>query len=113
MLILLGMLLIGLFAGIWGFLMFFFPDQWDRLTEAIGGPTPRWMYPGPRPLAPIIKLGNRPGGLVICIEPPGPVFNSPTARPWAVRRRLRRRRHDCNQVGQCIEAGTAHSTDVR
>jgi hypothetical protein len=67
MLILLGMLLIGLFAGIWGFLMCFFPAQWDRLTEAIGGPTPRWMYPGPRPLAPIIKLGNRAGGLVICI----------------------------------------------
>ncbi len=67
MLILLGMLLIGLFAGAWGFTMCFFPAQWDRLTEAIGGPTPRWMYPGSKRLAPIIKLGSRLASLVICM----------------------------------------------
>jgi hypothetical protein len=55
MLILLGMLLIGLFAAAWGFTMCFLPAQWDRLTEAIGGPTPRWMFPGPKSLAPIMN----------------------------------------------------------
>jgi len=67
MLILLGMLLIGLFAASWGFTMCFFPAQWGRLTEAIGGPSPRWMYPGPKSLAPIMKLGSRAVGMVICI----------------------------------------------
>ena len=67
MLILLGMLLIGLFGGLWGFLMCFLPARWVRLTEAIGGPTPRWMYPGPKRLAPIIKLGNRAAGMIIFI----------------------------------------------
>jgi hypothetical protein len=33
MLILVMMLLIGLFAGVWGFLMCFFPARWDKLTE--------------------------------------------------------------------------------
>jgi len=67
MLILLGMLLIGLFAAVWGFMMCFLPARWDRLTEALGGPTPRWMYPGPKYLAPIMKLGSRAAGMVICI----------------------------------------------
>ena len=67
MLILLGMLLIGLLAAVWGFMMCFLPTRWENLTEAIGGPTPRWMYPGPRHLAPIIKLSSRAAGLVICI----------------------------------------------
>jgi hypothetical protein len=67
MLILLMMLLIGLFAGIWGFVMCFLPTLWDRLTEAIGGPTPQWMYPGPKRLAPLIKLVSRAAGMVICI----------------------------------------------
>jgi hypothetical protein len=34
-LILVMMLLIGLFAGEWGFLMCFSPARWDKLTEAI------------------------------------------------------------------------------
>lgn len=67
MLILLMMLLMGLFAGIWGFMMCVLPARWDRLTEALGGPTPRWMYPGPKPLAPITKLVSRAAGMVICI----------------------------------------------
>ncbi len=33
--ILVLMLLIGLFAGVWGFLMCFFPARWDKLTEAM------------------------------------------------------------------------------
>gem|GEM_PF-6465754 len=67
MLILLGTLLTGLFGGIWGFVMCFLPARWDRLTTAIGGPTPQWMYPGPKGLAPIIKLGSRAAGMVICV----------------------------------------------
>ena len=67
MLILLGMLLMGLFAGASGFLMCLLPAQWDKLTEAIGGSTPRWMYPGPKRVAPIIKLGSRAAGMVICV----------------------------------------------
>jgi len=67
MLMLLGMLSIGLLAGIWGFMMCFLPARWDRLTEALGGRTPRWMYPGPKPVAPIIELGSRAAGMVICI----------------------------------------------
>ena len=67
MAILVMMLLIGLAAGVWGFMMCFLPTRWENLTEAIGGPTPRWMYPGPKRLAPIIKLGSRAAGMVICI----------------------------------------------
>ena len=67
MLILLGMLLIGLLAAVWGFMMCFLPTRWENLTEAIGGPTPRWMYPGPKHLAPIIKLTSRAAGIVICV----------------------------------------------
>lgn len=67
MLILLGMLLVGLLAGIWGFMMCFLPARWDRLTEALGGPTPHWMYPGPKGLAPFIKAISRTAGLIICI----------------------------------------------
>ena len=33
--ILVMMLLIGLFAGVWGFLMCFCPARWDKLTEAM------------------------------------------------------------------------------
>ncbi len=67
MLILLMMLLIGILAGIWGFLMCFLPDRWGRLTEVIGGPTPRWLYPGPKRVAPTIKLVSRAAGMIICI----------------------------------------------
>ena len=42
MLILVMMLLIGLFAGVWGFLMCFFPARWDKLTE--GGWPGLWFY---------------------------------------------------------------------
>jgi len=67
MLILLMMLVVGLLAGIWGFMMCFLPARWLRVTEFIGGPTPRWMYPGPQVLAPIVKLASRAAGMVICI----------------------------------------------
>src|SRR5208282_6668007 len=67
MLILLGMLVIGMLAAGWGFMMCFLPARWDRLTEAIGGSTPRWMYPGPKSVAPIIRLVSRTAGMVICI----------------------------------------------
>jgi hypothetical protein len=66
MLILIGMLLVGLLAGVWGFMMCFLPVRWDRLTEAIGGFTPSWMYPGPERIAPIMKFANRAAGFVIC-----------------------------------------------
>ena len=67
MLMLLMMLLMGLLAAVWGFLACFLPARWERLTEAIGGPTPRWMYPGPRSLAPIMKAVSRAAGMAICI----------------------------------------------
>lgn len=67
MLILLMMMLVGILAGIWGFIMCFLPARWDRLTEAIGGPTPRWMYPGPKRLAPFTKVVSRAAGMVICV----------------------------------------------
>jgi hypothetical protein len=64
MLILVVMLLIGLFAGVWGFLMCFFPARWDKLTEAISF-AGRWTEPSPKRLHPLIRFGNRVSGLVI------------------------------------------------
>jgi hypothetical protein len=46
MLILVMMLLIGLVAGAWGFMMCFLPARWDRLTEAMSFAS-RWTEPSP------------------------------------------------------------------
>jgi hypothetical protein len=64
MLILVMMLLIGLVAGVWGFLMSFFPARWDRLTEAMSF-AGRWTEPSPKRLHWLISFGNRVAGLVI------------------------------------------------
>lgn len=66
MLILLMTFLTALFGVIWGFMMCFLPEQWDRLTEAISC-APRWTVPSPKRLHPIIRLGNRLAGVVICL----------------------------------------------
>lgn len=64
MLILVMMLLIGLFAGVWGFMMCFLPARWDRLTEAISF-AGRWTEPTPKRVHPLVRFGNRVAGLVI------------------------------------------------
>ncbi len=64
MLILVLMLLIGLCAGIWGFLMCFFPAQWDKLTEAMSF-AGRWTEPSPKPVHTLLRFGNRIASLVI------------------------------------------------
>jgi hypothetical protein len=64
MLILVMMLLIGLFAGVWGFMACFLPEQWDRLTETISL-AGRWTEPSPKRLHPLLRFGNRIGGLAI------------------------------------------------
>jgi len=64
MLILVMMLLIGLFAGVWGFLMCFFPARWDKLTEAISL-AGRWTEPSSKRLHSLLRFGNRIGGLAI------------------------------------------------
>ncbi len=64
MLILVTMLLIGLFAGVWGFMMCFLPARWDRLTEAMSL-AGRWTEPSPRRPHPLIRLINRVAGLAI------------------------------------------------
>lgn len=64
MLILALMLLIGLLAAIWGFLMCFFPAKWERLTETTSF-AGRWSVATPKRLHPIVKLGNRVSGVAI------------------------------------------------
>jgi hypothetical protein len=64
MLILVMMLLIGLFAGAWGFMMCFFPKRWDKLIEATSF-AGRWTEPSPKPLHWLLKFGNRIAGLTI------------------------------------------------
>jgi hypothetical protein len=64
MLILVMMLLIGLVAGVWGFMMCFLPARWDRLTEATSF-AGRWIEPSPKRLHPLIRFGNHMAGLVI------------------------------------------------
>jgi hypothetical protein len=63
------MLLIGLFASVWGFLMCFFPARWDRLTEAMSF-AGRWTEPSPERQHPLIRLvvrlGECIGGLAVC-----------------------------------------------
>jgi hypothetical protein len=64
MAILVMMLLIGLVAGVWGFMMCFIPERWERLTEAMSF-AGRWTEPSPKRLHPFIRFGNRVAGLVI------------------------------------------------
>jgi hypothetical protein len=64
MAILMMMLLIGLAAGVWGFMMCFIPARWERLTEAISF-AGHWTEPRPKGLHPLIRFGNRVAGLVI------------------------------------------------
>jgi hypothetical protein len=58
------MLVIGLFAAIWGFLMCFLPARWDSLTEAISF-APQWTQPSTKRLNPAIRFVNRVAGLAI------------------------------------------------
>jgi hypothetical protein len=64
MAILVMMLLIGLVAGVWGFMMCFIPARWERVTEAMSF-AGRWTEPSPKRLHPLIRFGNRVSGLVI------------------------------------------------
>ena len=64
MAILVMMLLMGLVAGVWGFMMCFIPARWERLTEVISF-AGRWTEPSPKRLHPFIRFGNRVSGLVI------------------------------------------------
>jgi len=64
MLILVMMLLIGVFAGVWGFMMCFLPARWDRLTEAMSF-AGRWTEPSPKRPHPFIRFINRMAGLAI------------------------------------------------
>lgn len=64
MLILVIMVLLGLFASVWGFMMCFLPARWDRLTEAMSF-AGRWTEPSPKRVNPFIRFVNRAAGLVI------------------------------------------------
>src|ERR1700722_12413631 len=64
MLILVMMLLIGFFAGIWGFMMCFLPARWERLTGAMSF-AGRWTEPSSKRPHPLIRFINRIGGLGI------------------------------------------------
>jgi hypothetical protein len=64
MLLLIMMLLMGLAAGVWGGMMCFLPDRWERLTEAISF-AGRWTEPSPKRPNPLIRFINRIAGLVI------------------------------------------------
>ena len=65
MLILVMMLIIGLFAGAWGFMACFLPARWDRLTEAMSS-AGRWTEPRSKRPHPFIRFINRLAGLPIC-----------------------------------------------
>lgn len=64
MVILVMMLLVGLAAGVWGFMMCFIPARWERLTATISF-AGHWTEPSPKRLHPLIRFGNRVAGLVI------------------------------------------------
>ena len=64
MLILVAMLLMGLLAGVWGFMMCFFPAQWDRLTRAMSF-ADHWTEPSPKRLHLLVRIGNRFAGFII------------------------------------------------
>ena len=63
MLILVMMLLVGLFAAVWGFMACFLTEQWDRLTETISF-ADRWSEAGPRRRNLLMRAGQCAGGLV-------------------------------------------------
>jgi hypothetical protein len=63
--ILVMMLLIGLFAAVWGFMACFLPERWDRLTETISF-ADRSSETGPRRRNPLMRVGQFAGGLVTC-----------------------------------------------
>ena len=69
MLILSSMLLLGVLAAVWGFLMCFLPTKWQKLTGWIGSADPS-IQVLPKSQNPIIKLimriGNSVAGLAIC-----------------------------------------------
>jgi hypothetical protein len=64
MLILVAMLLMGLLAAVWGFLMCFLPNRWERFTESISV-ADRWTVASSKRLHPIVKLGNCIAGMAI------------------------------------------------
>ena len=64
MLILLMMLIIGLVAVLWGFMMCFLPARWDRLTEAMSFAR-HWTEGNPKSLHPALRFGYRVAGLAI------------------------------------------------
>ena len=66
MLILVGMLLMGLLAAVWGFLMCFLPKRWERLIGAVSV-SDRWTVASPKRLHRVLKLGNRIAGMAILV----------------------------------------------
>jgi len=64
MLILTSMLLIGLLAAAWGFLVCFLPARWDRLNEVISF-ADTWTVPSPKRSNLIARLCSRAVGFVI------------------------------------------------
>ncbi len=58
------MLLVGLLAGIQGFMVCFMPAQWDRLRRKLDF-ADRWSTPSHGPLDPIIRIAGRIAGIVI------------------------------------------------
>ncbi len=66
MLILVMMLVMGLAAGVWGFMMCVLPARWDKLTGSIGVAN-RWTEGDPMRLHPLMRFGNRVAGLAIFV----------------------------------------------
>ena len=64
MLLLIMMLLMGLAAGVCGFMACFLPARWYRLTELISF-ADRWTESSPKRLHPVVRFLNRVSGLVI------------------------------------------------
>ena len=69
MLILLLVLLMGLFAAVWGFMACFLPSQWNRFSDTISL-ADRWSESIPERRHPLIRLVRRLaeciGGLGVC-----------------------------------------------
>jgi hypothetical protein len=66
MLLLVMMLLVGLFAAIWGFLACFFPARWHRLVEVLSfGADWTMLSSPPKFLSKTVKLGQQAAGFVI------------------------------------------------
>lgn len=64
MLILLALVALGVLASVWGFMMCFLPTRWEKLTERISF-AHRWTEPTTERLHPLVRFGNRVGGLGI------------------------------------------------